>query len=131
MATPPGRAQKPWQGRFARLDHVVLADILDRGAATDLRKKGLAVDEGAVGVGVEKVKFAYPKYCLPMALYKLAWLTPLISNTYQLSLGSASCSRDVRAYRRPSSIARMFGVAFDSREMATASRATTAIPTNG
>ena len=36
-------------------DHVVLADILDRGAATDLRKKGLAVDEGAVGVGVEKI----------------------------------------------------------------------------
>jgi hypothetical protein len=35
-------------------DHVMLADVLDRGAATDLRKKGLAVDEGTVGVGVEK-----------------------------------------------------------------------------
>ena len=35
-------------------DHIVLADVLDRGAATDLRKKGLAVDEGAIGVSVEK-----------------------------------------------------------------------------
>ena len=35
-------------------DHIVLADVLDGGAATDLRKKGLAVDEGAIGVGVEK-----------------------------------------------------------------------------
>ena len=35
-------------------DHVVLADVLDRGASTNLRKKGLAVDEGAIGVGVEK-----------------------------------------------------------------------------
>jgi len=35
-------------------DHVVLADVLDRGASTNLRKKGLAVDEGTVGVGVEK-----------------------------------------------------------------------------
>ena len=36
-------------------DHIVLADVLDGGAATDLRKKGLAVDEGAIGVGVEKI----------------------------------------------------------------------------
>ena len=36
-------------------DHVVLADVLDRGAATDLRKKSLPVDEGTVGVGVEKI----------------------------------------------------------------------------
>ena len=36
-------------------DHVVLADILDRGAATDLRKKGFAVDEGTIGVGVEEI----------------------------------------------------------------------------
>ena len=35
-------------------DHIMLADVLDRGASTDLRKKGLAVDEGTVGVGVEK-----------------------------------------------------------------------------
>ena len=36
-------------------DHIVLADVLDRGASTNLRKKGLAVDEGTVGVGVEKI----------------------------------------------------------------------------
>src|SRR5262245_46073242 len=35
--------------------HVMLADVLDGGAATDLRQKRLAVDEGAVGVGVEEV----------------------------------------------------------------------------
>ena len=35
-------------------DHIVLADVLDGGAATNLRTKGLAVDEGAIGVGVEK-----------------------------------------------------------------------------
>jgi hypothetical protein len=35
-------------------DHVVLTDALDRRTATDLRKKGLALDEGAVRVGVEK-----------------------------------------------------------------------------
>jgi hypothetical protein len=36
-------------------DHIVLADVLDRGATTDLRKKGLAVGEGAIGVGVEEI----------------------------------------------------------------------------
>src|SRR5262249_41957965 len=35
--------------------HVGLADVLDGGAAADLREKGLAVDEGAVRVGVEKI----------------------------------------------------------------------------
>src|SRR5215831_15714328 len=35
--------------------HVVLANVLDRRTATDLGQKGLAVDQGAIGIGVEEV----------------------------------------------------------------------------
>src|SRR5262245_30211662 len=35
--------------------HVMLGDVLDRCAAADLRQKGLAVDEAAIGIGVEEV----------------------------------------------------------------------------
>src|SRR5262245_48326329 len=35
--------------------HVVLANVLDRRTATDLGQKCLAVDQGAIGIGVEEV----------------------------------------------------------------------------
>src|SRR6516162_7210038 len=35
--------------------HVVFANVLDPRAATDLGKKCLAVDQGAIGIGVEEV----------------------------------------------------------------------------
>jgi hypothetical protein len=36
--------------------HIMLADILDGGAAADLCKESLAVNKAAIGIGVEKIR---------------------------------------------------------------------------